>query len=116
MKSNSIQKIMACTMLERTTVLLTVLFSVMSAGTAQTLTCSFQFSGSGTIGTQKFTNAAITVTTVGDTSNRLSSGAGEYYINNTSASISVSGIGTFQFKTPPPTGVFVNPANAAPGT
>jgi hypothetical protein len=86
------------------------------AGNAQTLTCTFQFMGSGMIGTQTFTNAAITITTVGDASNRQTSGPGEYYIDNTSASISISGVGSFQFKTPPPIGTFLSPSNPAPGT
>jgi hypothetical protein len=86
------------------------------AGTAQTLTCTFQFTGSGTLGTQAFTNAALTVTTVADTENRQTSGGGiGYYINNTSASISIAGVGTFQFKAPPPTAVMISPPNAAPG-
>ena len=76
------------------------------AGLAQTLTSTFQFNGSGYIGTpatastpfqgQTFTNAAITVTTVGNTGNRQSCGETCYYIANDSATIVISGIGTFQ--------------------
>ena len=39
------------------------------ASTAQTLTCTFEFVGSGTVWTQSFTNANVTVTTVGFTGN-----------------------------------------------
>lgn len=93
-----------------------LMFSAI-AGMAQTLTCTFQFAGSGTLDTRTFTNAAITITTVGDTNNRQPSGDGGYHVNNTSASITISGIGTFQFRTPiPATGVFTSPSNTAPGT
>jgi hypothetical protein len=73
---------------------------------AATLTCTFQFLASGTIGAQSFTNAAVTLTTVGDTSNRLASSVGYlppngyYSIPNESATISISGVGTFQFSSP----------------
>ena len=93
------------------------------AGMAQTLTCTFQFSGSGSLGTHTFTNAAITITTVGNTANLGSHGSsapgtsGYTTINNTSASILISGVeGTFQFTAPTQTAVQVNPSNAAPGT
>jgi hypothetical protein len=66
---------------------------------AQTLTCTFQFTGSGSLGTQTFTNAAITVTTVGNTANRQVSTIESYLIND-SASIVISGVGTFQFTVP----------------
>src|ERR1035437_8547252 len=89
------------------------------AVTAQTLTCTFQFTGSGTLGTQTFTNAAITITTVGNTANRksgyISSSQPGYYIVNDSASASISGVGTFQFTVPTQTTV-VTPGNNAPGT
>ena len=79
-----------------------------SAGIAQTLTTTFQFTGSGLIGTpatattpfqgQVFTNAAITVSAVGNTANRQSCGPQPcYYVPNDSASVSISGVGTFQF-------------------
>jgi hypothetical protein len=66
------------------------------AGRAQTLTCTFQFVGSGTIGTRSFTNASITITTVGSREDGYSS---EYfaYIRNTAATIVISGIGPNQF-------------------
>jgi hypothetical protein len=64
------------------------------AGMAQTLTCTFQFTGSGTLGTHTFTNAAVIVTTVGKTANRQVSAIESYLIND-SASIVISGVGTF---------------------
>jgi hypothetical protein len=71
------------------------------AGTlaAQTLTSTFQFVGSGTLGTHSFTNAAITVTTVGNTANRQVFALESYLIND-SASILISGVGAFQFTVP----------------
>src|ERR1035438_10539452 len=69
------------------------------AGMAQTLTSTFQFTASGTIGTHGFTNAAITVTTVGNTANRQVTPI-ELYLINDSASILISGVGTFQFTVP----------------
>jgi hypothetical protein len=76
------------------------------AGTAQTLTSTFQFTGSGLIGTpatvstpfngQTFTNAAITVTAIANTANRQLDGPSCPWIPNDSASIVISGIGTFQ--------------------
>ena len=62
---------------------------------AQTLTCTFRFTGSGTIGAQAFTNAAIAVMTTGKTANRQSQPYG-YYIADDSVSISISTVGTFQ--------------------
>jgi hypothetical protein len=85
------------------------------AGMAQTLTCTFQFNASGTIGTQNFTNAAVTITTVGYTSNRQAGTYGGYQIDNNTASAEIAGVGNFRFNTPPPTSVFTNPANPAPG-
>jgi uncharacterized protein (TIGR03437 family) len=68
---------------------------------AQTLTCTFQFTGSGTLGTHAFTNAAITLTTVGNTANRQITVPGlAFYIANDSVSISISTVGTFQFMAP----------------
>ena len=69
------------------------------AGMAQTLTCTFQFTGSGTLGTHAFTNAAVIVTTVGKTANRQVSAIESYLIND-SASIVISGVGTFQVTVP----------------
>jgi len=85
------------------------------AGMAQTITCTFQFSASGTIGTKAFTNATVMVTTVGSTANRQPNGQAGYYIINDSASISISGVGAFQFTVPIFTYV-ATPGNNAPGT
>jgi hypothetical protein len=79
------------------------------AGMAQTITCTFQFMGSGTIGAQTFTNAAITITTVGNTNAitvapigniPITASQAKYTLVNNSASVSVSGVGTFQFTVP----------------
>src|ERR1035441_9871205 len=80
------------------------------AGMAQTLTSTIQATASGLIGTlatatspfkgQVFTNATVTITQVANTANRLPCCTSGYYIPNDSASISISGIGTFQITTP----------------
>jgi len=85
------------------------------AGMAQRLTCTFHFTGSGTLGTHAFMDAAVTITTVGDTANLVPSGSSAT-INNTSASILVSGVGTFQFLGPTHIDLVVLPSNAAPGS
>jgi len=71
----------------------------------QTLTCTFRFTGSGTVGATAFTNAAITMTTVGNTSNLYVTPGGnprisESFIRNDSASITIAGVGAFQFSSP----------------
>lgn len=75
-------------------------------GLAQTLTSTFQFTASGFIGTpatattpfqgQMFTNSAITITASGNTANRQPN-ANTYCLPSDSATVSISGIGTFQF-------------------
>jgi len=89
------------------------------AGMAQTLTCTFQFTASGVIGTpatattpfvgQTFTNASVTITTVGNTANRQSQPYGGYYISNDSSFMSISGIGNFQITGPIPTFITSTP-------
>jgi len=61
--------------------------------------------GSGTIGSIAVTDAAFTITDVGDTASRQSYLDG-YSIDDTSASIDISGVGTFDFTTG--TRTFVN--------
>ena len=84
---------------------LSFLYFLASVAFAQTLTSTFQFTGSGLIGIpatpttpfqgQTFTNAAINVTTVGSTANVASYGSC-YYVPSASATASIAGIGTFQ--------------------
>ena len=59
----------------------------------------------GTLGTDIFTNAAFTITEVGDTASRHSFGT-VFYIDAISASIAISGVGTVDFLTG--TRTFVN--------
>jgi hypothetical protein len=87
------------------------------AGKAQTLTCTFQFVASGTVGAQTFTKANITITTVGFTGNITPKEQGLVVISNTSASINISGVGTFQFVNATSVAVNIFPVKiAAPGT
>ena len=78
---------------------------------AATLTSTFTYTASGTIGSQAFTNARITLTAVGDTGNRVTYGGTApnfmYYIVNDSVTISISGVGTFQFTSPALTSVAI---------
>ena len=88
-------------------------FAALAFG-QQTLTCSFQFTGSGTIGMSKFTNAGITITTVGNTANSLATDGGAF-IRNDSTSVFISGLGAFQFLVPSEiSNIVTNPA--LPGT
>ena len=73
------------------------------AGMAQTVTCTFQFTASGTLGTKAFTNAAVTITTVGKTANITSTPAAnipnpplDYLLSNDTTNIFISGLGTVQ--------------------
>ena len=76
-----------------------------SVGTAQTLISTFQFSASGYLGTpatattpfqgQTFTNAAITITAIGSLAN-LQPMTNAYCLPSDSATVSVSGLGTFE--------------------
>lgn len=59
----------------------------------------------GTLGTDIFTNAAFTITEVGNTGSRVSFGAG-FSVDAISASITISGVGTVNFLTG--TRTFVN--------
>jgi hypothetical protein len=79
-------------------VLALLAFAAVAFG-QQTLTCTFQFTGSGKLGTSTFADAAITITTVGNTANRYVVYDGSV-IRNDSTSISISGMGTFQFLSP----------------
>ncbi len=68
--------------------------------------------GSGTIGGTPFTSDGFTITSVGDTGNRASYSGG-FFISSNSASISIAGLGTYQFITA--TGIFNNTSGAEPG-
>jgi hypothetical protein len=61
--------------------------------------------GSGSIGSISFSNAEFTITELAYTGNRTSFGYG-FFIDDTVASINISGLGTFDFITP--TRTFVN--------
>jgi hypothetical protein len=78
------------------------------AGMAQTLTTTFQFSANGYIGTpatattpfqgKTFTNAAITITAIGNTANfQENSFGGGNCVPSDSATVTIGGIGAFQF-------------------
>jgi hypothetical protein len=66
---------------------------------AGTLTITYTSVGTGSVGSTAFTNDSFTITELLDTANRQSF-TGGYFIDDTSASIAISGIGTFGFTTP----------------
>ena len=55
--------------------------------------------GSGSVGKVKFTDAAFTITAVGDTEKRLPYDTG-FFIDHASATIAIEGVGVFQLMTP----------------
>lgn len=86
--------------------LMLILMCGAFSGMAQTLTSTFTFTASGYLGTpatattpfqgQVFTNAAITITSIGNTSNRTYD-SNNYCIQNDSATVTISGVGTYRF-------------------
>ncbi len=62
--------------------------------------------GTGSIGGVPFTAEPLVITSIGDTSERVSVSAGFYYVPSDSAYISINGVGTYQFITA--TDVFIN--------
>ena len=87
------------------------LWTIFCAGTtsalALPLTTTISATGSGTLGAASFNNASFAITSVGDTAARqpISSSVG-FYIDNTTASINISGIGLANFTLA--TRIFVN--------
>ena len=82
------------------------LLAALPAGSWATMLTSTQTrSGSGTLGGVPFATSNFIITSVGDTAARLGYSAG-WFINNTSASIQIDGLGTLDILTP--TRLFVN--------
>ena len=80
------------------TIILLGLFSLNAS--ASLITFTHEGTGSGTIGGIAFTDADFVVTATGDTDNiMLRDLTGTLYINHDLASISISGVGTFDFIT-----------------
>jgi hypothetical protein len=76
-----------------------------SSSYANTITVTQTGVGSGMIGSTSFTDAAFTITEIGDTSDVTPFTEGEFFAD-TSASITISGVGTLDFTSP--TSTFVN--------
>lgn len=74
----------------------TVTFSAVVSGTSITFTDIT--TATGTIGSTSFTNDSITISAVADTSAIQSDSQG-FFVNNTSASVTIGGVGTFSFIT-----------------
>ena len=84
---------------------------------ATTLKCAFQFVGSGTIGTQTFTNAEIAISTVGDTADVTGAiGTGRVSMPTQSTAIWVSGVGTFEINEPAGVSVQTAPIGGSSGS
>ena len=64
-------------------------------GRAEMITYTDTFTASGTLGTQTFTNAKVTITGTGDTANIVSSGLNIF--NPVTATVTIAGIGTATF-------------------
>lgn len=70
------------------------------AAAAAPITYTYTGTGSGSIGGTPFTDAAFTITGVGETANVASCGGGCQEINHTATSVTINGIGTFQITSP----------------
>ena len=89
----------------RISVCLLLLWGSVSRSFGVGITFTHSGIGSGSIGGVPFANASFSITELADTSNRLPF-AGGFSIDDTSATISISGLGLFHFTTP--TRTFVN--------
>jgi hypothetical protein len=76
------------------------------------ITFTYTGTGAGSLNGVPFASSAFTITAVGDTDNRQSYSSG-YFINHDSASITITGLGTFGFI--PATDTFVNNDVNTPG-
>ena len=66
---------------------------------ASPITLSFSSTGTGSVGATNFTDAAFTITALGDTANVASCGGACLYLDHSSASIDIDGVGLFSFVT-----------------
>jgi hypothetical protein len=101
--------------MKRSSVIMALVLSVtafVANSFAVPITCTFTGDGSGSLGGVAFADSDFTITTIGDTANRVSF-TGGFYIDNGSASIDIVGLGTLNFLTG--TRVFVNNSNDTPG-
>lgn len=78
---------------------ITILLAFACGAFGDTITFTDSSTGTGMIGATSFTDAAFTITGIGNTTNVSHFSAG-LFINLLSASISISGVGNFQFTTP----------------
>lgn len=97
-----------------------VLLCLSVAAQADLITCTFTSSGSGRLAGTPFLDSNFTITAVADNANRYVPPANEYFpsaiiysIDNTSASITIEGLGTYTFLTA--TRIFNNLSNGSVG-
>jgi hypothetical protein len=69
--------------------------ALAGTGRAGPITYTEQFTASGSLGTQSFTNAMVTITGTGDTANIVSSGLNIF--NPVTATVTIAGLGTATF-------------------
>ena len=86
-------------------------FAVLLIGSAVLLpaapiTITYQASGAGSLNGASFASSTFVITALGDTTNRATISPGTFAIDHGSASINITGLGTFSFTTP--TRTFVN--------
>ena len=98
-------RILGAQTMKRSFQLMGLLIAFTCSSFAGPITFTDLTTASGTIGSTPFTDAAITITGIGDTSN-IQSFSGGFFINDNSASIMITGVGTFDFITA--TRFFVN--------
>ena len=84
-----------------------------STAVADQITFTHTGVGSGSIGAIDFTDAAFTITAIGDTANREQPASDVYSINHDSAVIDITGVGVFTFITG--TRTFVNQSSPIVG-
>jgi hypothetical protein len=98
-------RILGTQTMKRSFQLMGLLIAFTCSSFAGPITFTDLTTASGMIGSTPFLNAAITITGIGDTSN-IQSFSGGFFINDNSASVTITGVGTFQFITA--TRFFVN--------
>jgi len=90
------------------------LFAFPLAGHADSVTYTVSATSTGTLGTSNFTDALVTVTATGDTSNVFFDSGPNIYLNNlVSGEVTIAGLGTFAFTDA--VHVFANPGSKIDG-
>ena len=89
-----------------------ILLAANSISFASPITLTYAATATGTLGATPFTNVAVTITALGDTADRQSFSGG-FSLDHTSASILITGLGSFGFTSG--TRTFVNNSTLSAG-